>query len=463
MSFKNKIFFSLAIFFVSAFALFFFKTIPHEILWNDWSVFFVEQNKVSDAEIERLLKEAGCSIVISKSNQTFPLVSNNEVFFKSFWQLSKNANDYLLQRENYFFDKSHNYAISYVKSVEKKNAQKVSKLLLQNGISSGVDAGKRYPILFPLALFAFAVFLFFIATKKKRFALATIFPLAFSFAFPFDASAWSMMLFLCGSFFALRVWNRKKAISFLLHHPLIVSFFATAFIVSCFAGVKSALLFFAVCVGSLSVLYLFFLFENFQKTKYQFIPIFIQDAKAISLVKEKNVFLILIAFSTFVFFASLFSFGISGNKKYSNIILPSANASRLSANLPNLRDYVDWLWNVETIPYRNVRKKNALVFSKPHEGDTIAFPNYQKSENGIMYTNETLTFNAQFYDDALLQIEKLPATSLEQMMKAQKKNFYAGYSKGSAGSGSSFSIFAFLLSLAVPLFFFVLFEKGKLK
>lgn len=463
MSFKNKIILSLALFLLSAFAIFFFRTIPHGMLWDGWSVFFVEKNKVSDEEIVKKLHDAGCMLVVSKSNQTFPLVSKDEVFLKSFLRLAKNSDEYFSRRENYFFDKSHAYAISYVKSTEKKNAQKASGALLEKGIQSGVDAGERYPIAFPLLLFAFAFVLFFMTTEKKIFLATGFFPLAFSCAFPFDASVWSMLLFLCGTFFALRVRQRKNALFSLLHHPLPIVFFLSSLCASFFAGIKAALLFFAVSAGTISILYLFFLLEESQKPKYRFMPVFIRSADAVSFVPGKNIFFIAIVFAVFVFFASLFSTGISARKNYASLALPSAHARCVTSPFPNLRDYVDWVWNVQTMSDQNVRKKNALVFSKPREGDTISFPNYQKNENGIMCTNETMIFDARFYEKTIAQLEKLPDTAFERLMKSQKKTFHPGYSFGSAGSGSALSLAAFFFALAVPLFFFVLFEKGKIK
>ena len=135
----------------------FFKTVPAQKLWNDYSVLYVQKD-VSDDSVQKALTSSGIQDYVCLSNQFLPVsLSENSIEFTMF-KLKATRNDYSNRRVNYFFDKSKNFRLYYIPNEYNQNLSDAVHILSQNKIECGVDSKQAVSSF----LFLFFLFVFFL-------------------------------------------------------------------------------------------------------------------------------------------------------------------------------------------------------------------------------------------------------------------------------------------------------------
>ena len=105
--------FSPVLFLACVILIIFFKTIPIEKLWKDYSVLYVQKD-VSDDSVQKALVSSDIQNYVCLSNQFLPInISENSIEYTMF-KLNASKNDYSNRRVNYFFDKSKNFRLYYI-------------------------------------------------------------------------------------------------------------------------------------------------------------------------------------------------------------------------------------------------------------------------------------------------------------------------------------------------------------
>ena len=75
---------------------------------------------------------------------------------------------------------------------------------------------------------------------------------------------------------------------------------------------------------------------------------------------------------------------------------------------------------------------------------------------------KTIVFSSEFEENAFALIDKLPYPSIEKLMKAQKKNFSAGYVFSGSQNVSIFTIIQLICAMFIPIIVYLFCSKDKL-
>ena len=445
---------------ISILSMIFFRTIPSSKLWDDYSVVYVQKN-VDESLIQKLFDDYGCKDVISGAEQFVPMEFSSESPEISMAIAKVDSSNYLVRRNLYFFDKNSNYKIYYVPDEYKNNLEDVIFSLQEEGFKCGVDVSASYPIFLPILCVIFAIFLIIKSPMKKLFASSCVLPVIFSFFIPFYPSVAAACLLLLSFYFALYLWGRNGAIGVILKNPIFLIFFVGAIIVSFFAGIKNFLIFIIMICGNICVLHFYKIICSLYQKRFSFVPVKIRSASFVSVVNSVSLLSTLICGVVIagILVSSFFSINIGSSIKNSEqkVLLP---ASYGNGALPNLNDYIFWKWNSMTEPYISVYDKQKK--SNPKEGDSVSFTEYIETNEGIKESVKTIVFSSEFEENAFAIIDKLPYPSIEKLMKAQKKNFSAGYVFSGSQNVSIFTIIQLICAMFIPIIVYLFCSKDKL-
>ena len=434
---------------ISILSMIFFRTLPSSKLWDDYSVVYVQKD-ADEALIQKLFDDYGCADVISGAEQFVPIEFPSESPELSMAIAKVDSSNYLIRRNLYFFDKNSNYKIYYVPDEYKSNIEDVVFSLQEEGFKCGVDVSASYPIFLPILCIIFAIFLIIKSPKKNLFASSCVLPVIFSFFIPFYPSVAAACLLLLSFYFAFYFWGRNGAINVVLKNPIFLIFFVGAIVLSFFAGIKNFLIFVIMICGNICVIHFYKIICSLYQKRFSFVPVVNPVSLLSTLVCGVVIAVILIS--------SFFSINIGSSVKNSEqkVLLP---ASYGNGALPNLNDYIVWKWNSMTEPYMSVYDKQKK--SNPKDGDSVSFTEYIETDEGIKESVKTIVFSSEFEENAFALIDKLPYSSIEKLMKAQKKNFSAGYVFSGSQNVSIFTIMQLICAMFIPIFVYLVCSKNK--
>lgn len=442
---------------VSLTVLFLFRTVPSGKLWESYRIVYVDDTSDS-GYTEQVLASSGCKDVISMALQRFPLLLPALSPEVSFALADAESDSYLSRRNMYFFDKGGQYRLYYVPEQYIDEARTAVAVLQRENIVAGIDTQSMYPILIPTACIIFTLVLCVFSAHRAIFLCASVPFCFFAACVPFYPAASSACLLLYALFLVMQVWQRHGALQFILTNGTILLFALAAYVISWATSVRCGLLFMPALLGSVATLYALSLAQRIHEQKYHFVGVFIRPARAMPFLTKKSMSAMAACASSIVLLiaVSLFSIDFSyASPRLPRLQLPSATSSSITEKFPSLDEYVAWCWNTKTMPYRSLHEAAARTAMHPREGDTVAFPQYADGENGIAETVAVLTYDKQFYETTVAQIDNLSYPAIEKLLKAQGTSSSAGYSFLSAGSGGVLHIALMVVSLCVPLFFYV--------
>lgn len=413
-------------------ALFFLRTVPRAQIWKSYRVVAVNATH-EETDVMHTLEEAGCREVISLSNQqNIPLsqsvfVGNDFLFSYTVSTVPKNSK-YLLERENYFFDKNRNYKLYYVPYEYERQAVSAVNLLAKNGVLASVDSTVKFPWLSPIVcLIALAIQIFF-SKRKYIFAVASVFPILLSWSLPFYTIATSVCLFLPAIFATCDILlYRKDNFIDLMKSPIAIMVVA-AVLTSFATSVEAGFLFIICAVSSFCVISLVNVLRK-EKQSFRFPTLIVPSSIMLKTEKKlRNVFLVsivdIILLTVCFFFGSRF---LPSSASASSIELPSKN-SHTEQILPGLDDYTAWVWDSQTFPYKPLGGKTNPEI---RDGDIVVFPRY--SENGTMISERNdimFIYDRKYKDQVIDAIDTIPYASVEKLLKAEGVYGNVGYSSG---------------------------------
>lgn len=432
---------------IALFLLAGFRTIPAGKLWKGYNVLYVPVD-AQESSVLANFNSLGIDEHYELSGQYIPLMFST--YSPEITMLRINSTDeafsYLVKRNNFFFDKAHDYKLYYVPSKYKSELGDCVSSLNKQGIKAGIDGSASYPFVIPLICFAFALILFFFSKNRYVYGLSSVLFLVYIFCNPFYSSAVAFCLIVLCSFFISNIWLRKGAGSCLLTNYVIPAMFFFAF-VGCFAaGFKAGFMFLIALTGAVSLVYFYYELDLYLSSKKSFIPVLIRPAKRVSLYAGKfNLVLGSAILSVLVLLGvSVLTSTTSINSKFAKLLLPAAKSG--SSEIVNLSDYCDFAWNVSAFPYNSLNKdKNPLSFE---------YPRYEEIDGIIRETKVTKSFNDDFKSETIKQIDKLPFNSIEKVLKSQGNDCEFGFASSGSYRTGIFAIITMFVSLTILLFIY---------
>ena len=426
-----------------------FRTIPMGKLWENYIVLYVPTE--TDNEIVlNTLDNYEVENIVSLSGQYLPLnISEDSLEYIMYEStIDSKENEYINNRKSYFFDKSNRYRLYYIPKEYEKNVHKSFVSFKENNIQCGLDTNSTYPVLYP-AVILFVAFLFFLFCKnRKLFFFSSLIPVVYVFCNPFFPVALSICLIILCIFFICNIWKRKEAFSYLSSYV----FVPICFVVAALCGFSSSLntgIFFLVSIaGVINVMVTYSWIQNYYRNRKPFIPVYIRPAKMVSLCSNKFKTTFTIAFGSGLLLLAVFTFTSSGKfiNKSAKVLLPGATEER-AAELPQLKDYYKWTWNIQTYPYKSLNSDSDDEFE-------ISFPKYS-SENGIItMTEDVLKYDEEYQDTVFNNINDLNFNSIESVLKSEGKDFIGGYTSSNSYHIDLFGIIMIIICYSILLFIF---------
>lgn len=444
-------------------SLFFFRQLPGGELWKGYSVLYVE-NKIPDSLVLNAFSEYEVKEYTCLSNQFLPTDLKADSCEVSLLSLNQEAVDYLLKRNNYFFDKSQNYRLYYVPVFYKNRLLQVVKSLKtsegpNSNYNSGVDTKSSYPFLIPIFTFLYGLILFIFSKKRKFFSFLAFLPVIYTVSFPFISSEISVCILLSYLFMFTNIFGRRDFQKILLKKYVYIILFIFSLVSVFTSGFFSGFVFLLVLLSEISILYLF---RKIQITAYQkshFNPVMIRSSRVIPLFlgKENIVFGLLLGLSALSFVFSILTSGPSVGENFgTKIYFPSVTSSSKNENLPDLKDYYKWDFAVRSFPYQSL---NSLHYSS----ENTSISRFTKEGNEISQKKDIFQFSEQYEESVYNKIDLLPFNAFEKIMKKQGEDFRAGYSSNGSHHLSLFCIIISFMQFTLTLFYFawMLINKGR--
>ena len=274
--------FSPVLFLACVILIIFFKTIPIEKLWKDYSVLYV-QNDVSDDSVQKALVSSDIQNYVCLSNQFLPInISENSIEYTMF-KLNASKNDYSNRRVNYFFDKSKNFRLYYIPNEYTQNLSDAIHILSKNKIECGVDSKQTVSYFLFLFFIAAAAVLTVFSKNKTIFLGSCFLELLFLWCNPFYPVTVSLIILLLPVFFVSNIWKRNCFVEYLVSNLWCIIILAVSIICNFSISLKTGLLFLALLLSVLLFMMISYFIEDYFEKKYIFVPVFIKSAKMVSI------------------------------------------------------------------------------------------------------------------------------------------------------------------------------------
>lgn len=421
-----------------------FKSIPSGQLWKNYNILYVPV-QADDQTVINAIENAGIEEAVVLARQYLPVKFGANSPEIAMYRLNNQQEEfsYGTKRNLYFFDKDNEFRLYYIPVMYKSKLSHVITSLNQAGISAGIDSSGSYPWFLPLLCLVAAVLLTVIVEKKLFFASVVAIPVVFTFCNPFYPIILANLLIQLTVFFASNVMNRKGYQKVLINNFIIPLMVLLSFVCAFSCAVKSGLFYIIAIAGAVSAALLYREIEAFIQSRQIFVPVYIRSAKRVSIFagKSKSVMGGLTGTAVLVILLFVFTSSDTVNAHFSKLQLPAAKG--FVSDLPDLNDYCNWMWNVQTYPYKSL--------NKTADKDSIEFPRYVYKNGIVEESVQTLSFNNDYKNQVIDDIDELPFDSIESVMKSQKE-LNPGYAATSSYHMGLFGLIMSLLCLFVLLF-----------
>ncbi len=436
------------VFLITLFFLLFFKSIPSGKLWQNYKVLYVPVEE-NDSEVINAIEKSGINDFVSLSNQYLPLnLKANSVEYSMFRiNCDLQAYSYYKDRNAYFFDKSQTYRLYYIPSQYEKELNSCLDLLTASKIEAATDSNSTYPWILVIIVLTSIIILTLFSKNKILFVLSSIPCFTFIFSNPFYPLGLAVILLELCLFFVSNIWARKGAISVLLNHFYIPGMIAIALICAFSISIKTFVLFLCTLLSTGSSLFAYYSLQEYLKNKKSFVPVYIKSAKMIPIfVKKQNIVMVsTISCSVLLISVFLLTSSRSFSNKFTKILLPSSE-KQASNDLPQLEDYYQFVWNVESYPYQSLNNNYSQGF--------LEYPKYSE-ENGFIKENKILkAYNQNYKDNVFDSIDSLNFNSIEKVLKSEGSQVQTNYCSVNNYQTNLFSKIMMLICLFVLLFIY---------
>lgn len=441
--------------------LYFFRQLPSGELWRGYSVLYVPES-VSDSTVVSALENAGITEYTCLSNQYLPVTLSADSPEITLLSLNQASADYLQRRNNFFFDKNHNYKLFYIPVFYKNRLSSVQNTLnktVNNSVDGkklycGIDSKSAYPALFPVLALVFASVLLLFSKKKKLYAGLVLLPVLYTVSFPYLSSVISAFILLVYFFIISNVFGRRDFMKIIFRKKIFHFLLLLAVVSVVSSGFLAALVFVLLIISELSV---FYLYRHVQVKTYKasrFNPVMIRSSFAVPLYggKENLVFGILSVFTLISFVFSLLFFNVSsgGENSSSSPALPSVNAREKSFDLPELEEFYQWNFIVSSFPYRSLNESglNGTVLSP------VKISSFQKENGRIVEDDYILEYSDAYRNSVYGSIDSLNFNALEKILKKQGESSVFGYASNGSYRLSLFCIIITFLEFTLIILYF---------
>ena len=446
MKYNLKTVFPIALSLIALIVLCQFRTVPVSQFWKGYRILYVYTEELAESDILTILEKNGCESVISNGLQRVPLLSSIAPV------QAQNPDSYLFRRAEFFMDKNHRAHVFYIPDFYSTALERaIRELSAFQGTSAGTDGKSSFPWVAPILATLFFLLLLSFSKNKILYLLGSVFFVVFAFTHPLYTVSAAVCLYSFAFFLFHRFWRRKDFVRVALNSPYVLLLALFPVLALLFSSPLLAVFYAVSFVGSASLVFLYYVFEEWQEQSYSFSPVYIRSARMLPVVGHLGIRLMGALFATL--FAILVVFVLLGNVRgfSSNASMPSlpSPVGRSEGELVRLSDFVEWNWDTLTFPYR---KLNETELVSPKEGDVVSITDYIE-ENGriIPVENPAFVFNGEFQEKVYKSIDKLDYPALEKLMLAQGKNAYFGYAKSAQVSSSErFGSLLLLVLLALP-------------
>lgn len=433
-----------------------FKTLPGGKLWKEYKILYVPVES-NDSEVLKAIKDSGIKDEVALSKQYLPLnLRSDSVEFSMFRvNADKKAFSYYKDRNAYFFDKSQAYRLYYIPSEYTKELDTCLDLLNLKNIPAGTDSNSTYPWIIPLIYAVLIIILSLFAKKKILFISSSIPALIFLLCNPLYPIALANILLLLCIFFVSNLWGRKGSFLCLISDYKIPGMLAVSLICAFSISFKIILLYLCEIIAICSTIETYKMVEDYLKSKKSFIPVYIKNASMVSIyAKKQNPVMISIILSSVLLISTfLLTSSKSFSQKFTKVLLPAADNSQ-AEELPLLENYYNWVWQVESFPYR--------ALNKDFSSDAfIEYPQYSDNGGFITESKKLKAYNQNYKDNLFDDIDKLQFNSIEKVLKSEGKNLQTNYNSVSIFQINLFSKIMMLICLFVLLFiyFFIIIRR----
>lgn len=437
--------------------VFFFRYIPNSQVWKNTRLLFVPLN-VPEQVITEILNDCEISVISSSS----PVISA---------ETNSTYNTYHKDQKKIFTDKNNEWNIFYLPDVSTQKLDNALKLLNSRNIAFKTDDSTSFPLLPPI-ICSFVFIVFFVFSKKRFNFFIQCLPFVF---FAWCCPTWIPSVSVCLAFHPIfqlqKVWKRKGFIKYSFKDILSVLLFFTFPIINAFSIFQIFILSFLTLISFCCTSYLLYnlSIEKITRKKNLFIPVLIVPAKKIEKISFQSTMLLLVPLCIIILSMLLSNkpstFSIEKNK--TNLCIPAPVKytgtnqftvssfqknieNQLSDKLPDLSDYICYIWESLTYPYFSVNQEKRTS-SHPEDGDKVFFPVYTQTENGISVTEKLMyTFSDNFIAEALSYVKNNPLV-FENILIRQGKFCTISYGYSSFLQEDSFIFIKLIIALCITL------------
>ena len=431
---------------ISLFAIYFLRIVPSVKIWDSYKIFYVDKS----VDIETVFSNSTLmNKIISKSTQNYP-TSNKITPIMGEYTLRNFTSQQL--RDVFFEDMDSKYQLFYVKN---DIAKSVADFLNSQNIAFGTDNNATVPIVCPIVCFVLITLLWILSKSKFRFFVGKLPFVLMAYAMPYYSVGIAICCFISFYFVAELFLVRKDwKISF-VKQPILIILGIISITLIFMCGLRAIILFLLALISSFSLLIIFSSIPN--KNLYGFFMKEILPSRYINKKKRINVKYFCLSLISvivlFIFFiiSSNFVSDISENNLFlpapseytdgdlpssleenykdikSNINLAETTNELVSVELPNVFDFVDEKWILQTYPYQIL---DLNFYESISFGDVISFPTFSKTSNGLVkqdYVN-LFSFDENFVSSSISEFEK--SNGIEQLLVSQKPYTNITYSSG---------------------------------
>ena len=451
MNIIKKVFPILGIF-ITALLTINFRSIPKGKTWENYNIVYIKTNTIP-ANYENIFKENGINEYVCLQNQRIPIMltrnSIEEALLKI--ELSSSKNQYLYDRQNYFYDSKGEYSLFYIPDFYGKKIDSTVQDLTKAGAQAGIDSTLSYLWLIPIVVLVLTIILTVFSKNKIFFLFTAALPCLYIFCNAFYASAISVIILLLSLFIFSNIYKRKGALNKMIGTNLFVLIAVCVSIIAAFSvSFVSGLFYLIIIAGTLCSILTASAVEKRRFSKYEFQPVLIRSAKRVSSYGGKSgIVLPLLLAGVVIIFAYfvLGSFHLAGTKNKDNLLLPGKTQVS-DAKLPVLEDYYRWNWNVRTAPYKSLNNNGE------YDDEHVVYPQFVEEDGIISQRNLTMYYNQSFKNEVYNNIDNLDFYSIEAVVKDQGKDFLAGYTKAASYNVSIFSIIMMIICFCMLLFIY---------
>lgn len=453
------------VFLISLFFIITIKSIPTGKLWKEYTVLYLPA-QADDAIVSQAITAAGIKNAVSLSGQYLPVTFKADSIEIAMFKVNRDLEDYnyYKKRNLYFFDKSQTYRLYYIPSEYKNNIPDCISILSANNIAAQTDSSSEYPFIIPLIAVILIGILAVFSKNRGVFIFSSLISLFYLLSNPFYAAALANILIILCIFFFSNVWRRKGNIAYLLNNYAIPGMVMIAIIATFSISIKSGCLFLVELLSIFALLITYSQVENYLRAKKSFNPVYIKSAKMVSIyAKKSNIVMISSIVASIILLAGfLLTSSPSVNTKFSKVLLPAnspaeslAGAGEKTEELPLLEDYYQWIWNIQTYPYKSLNKVDS-------ENYFVEYPHYTENAGFISESKTLLAYNQNFKENVYSQIDDLSFNAIEKVLKSEGPDFKGNYVSANIYNTSLFTIIMSLICVFVLLFiyFSIIMKKG---